>query len=191
MMKNSILIPLFCLAFVSTLMAQREETLFGRNGFDLTGAWGSATYNYSFFDDDYAYNRGGNLALEFGNSFLVGYGWSRFKDYASPEGLRDFRLRYNGVLIGLVPRSHKAVHPRLTALLGGGKLFLEDSNVTDKVFVFQPSAGLEINVFQWFRLGLEGGYRIVANENVAGLEAQDISSPFAQIDLRFGFSWDW
>lgn len=190
MMKNSILIPLLCLVFATSLTAQREETLFGRNGFDFTGIWGSATYNYSFFDEDYVYNRGGNIGLEFGNSLTVGYGWSRFKEEANPQDLRGFRMRYNGLMIGLTPNSYKAIHPRLTMLLGGGKVFLEDSRNTDKVFVFQPSAGLEINVFQWFRLGLEGGYRIVANENIAGLTAQDLSAPFAQVDLRFGFSWD-
>ncbi len=188
-MKNSILIPLLCLFFSGSLMAQREETLFGRNGFGLTGAWGAATYNYSFFDEDYVYNRGGNFGLEFGNNFFVGYGWSRFKEQANPEGLRNFRMRYNGVVLGISPNASKAIHPRLAMLLGGGKVFLEDGD-DDQVFVFQPSAGLEINVFQWFRLGLEGGYRLVGNENIAGLTAEDISAPFAQIDLRFGFTWD-
>lgn len=187
MMKNLFLICTICLAFATGTTAQ--ETLFNSNGLGLTGAWGTATFNYSFLDDDYVYGRGGNFGLEFGHSVFVGYAWTRFKDEAQPDNARDFRLKYNGLLLGVTPNSYKAIHPRINALIGGGKVFLRDGNY-DRVFVLQPSAGLEINVFEWFRLGLEGGYRFVSNDNVAGLSSEDISSPFAQIELRFGSSWD-
>jgi hypothetical protein len=187
MMRNFLLICTLLLA--ATTFASAQETLFDENGLGVTGAWYQATYNYSFLDDDYVYGRGGGFGLEFGRSLFVGYAWTRFRDEAEPDNARDFRLKYNGLLLGFTPNSYKAIHPRLNALIGGGKIFLRDGNF-DRVFVLQPSAGLEINVFEWFRLGLEGGYRFVSNDNVPGLESEDISSPFAQIDLRFGFSWD-
>lgn len=187
-MKNAILITLLCLAFAGTLSAQRDETLFGKNGFDLSGAWGSAIYNYSFFDKDYVYTRGGNIGLEFGNDFFLGYGWSDFREDANVQNLPSFKLKYNGFILGIAPYSQKAIHPRITLLTGGGRVKLGDGE-SDRVLVFQPSAGLEINVFRWFRFGAEGGYRLIANENLAGLDASDISSPFVQLDLRFGFSW--
>lgn len=186
-MKNMLLICTCCIVFAGTATAQ--ETIFGDNGLGLTGAWGALTYNYSFLDEDYVYGRGGNFGLEFGRNVFVGYAWTRFKDEAEPKDARDFRLKYNGLLLGLSPNAYKAVHPRINALVGGGKIFLRDGDF-DRVFVFQPSAGIEINVFQWFRLGLEGGYRFVTNENVPGLESSDISSPFAQIELRFGNTWN-
>ena len=186
-MKNLLLIVLACLAFATTLTAQ--ETLFNSNGLGLSGAWGTATYNYSFLEDDYVYGRGGSFGLEFGNTLYVGYAWTRFRDEAELRNAPDFRLKYNGLLLGVTPNSYKVVHPRLNALVGGGKIFLRDGNF-DRVFVLQPSAGLEINVFKWFRLGLEGGYRFITNDNTPGLTSENISSPFAQIDLRFGFSWD-
>lgn len=188
MMKNTILIPLLCLVFVGTLSAQREETLFGRNGFELSGAWGAATYDWSFFDDDYVYTRGGYGGLEFGDNFFLGYGWFRFREDAKLNEFEAFDMKYNGVMFGIIPNARKAVHPRITMLVGGGKVRPE-SGGSDRVFVFQPSAGLEINIFQWFRVGAEGGYRIVANENLPGLKSSDLSTPFAQVDLRFGFSW--
>lgn len=187
-MKNTFLIPLFCLAALGSIQAQRDETLFGRNGFDLSGAWGSALYNYSFFEEDYVYTRGGSVGLEFGNNYFLGYGWSRFREDANVKGLPGFDLKYNGFILGIAPNSHKAIHPRLSMLTGGGRVRLDDG-ASDRVFVFQPSLGLEINVFRWFRFGAEGGYRLIANENFSGLEASDISSPFVQLDLRFGYSW--
>ena len=187
-MKRRMLIPLLGLLFTVTLSAQHDETLFGRNGFELTGAWGAATYNYSFFDEDAVYTRGGYGGLEFGNTFYLGYGWFRFREDAKPKEASEFDMKYNGIMLGITPHSYRAIHPRITMLIGGGKVY-PDTGGTDRVFVFQPSAGLEINVFQWFRIGVEGGYRLVANENLPGLSASDISSPFAQLDLRFGFSW--
>lgn len=187
-MKHAILISLLCLVFSSALSAQRDETLFGKNGFELSGAWGAATYNWSFFDDDYVYTRGGYGGLEFGENFFLGYGWFRFREDAQPKDARAFDMKYNGVMFGITPNSYKAVHPRITMLVGGGKVYPKGGG-SDRVFVFQPSAGIELNVFKWFRLGGEGGYRIVANENLPGLKASDISAPFAQIDLRFGYSW--
>ncbi len=187
-MKRSILTSLFCTALMMTISAQKEETLFGR-GYGLSGIWGSATHNYSFFDDDFAYARGGSIGLEFGNDIFVGYTWQKFRDDAQPEDIsQDFRLRYNGFLLGITPNAHRAIHPRISMLLGGGRATLGNGD-SDRVFVFQPALGLELNVFQWFRLGLEGGYRLVGNESLFGVESTDLSSPFAQIDLRFGFSW--
>jgi hypothetical protein len=187
-MKRTLSIFLVITISTLTLSAQREETLFGKNGFEFSGAWGAATYNYSFFEEDYVFTRGGYGGLEFGNTFFLGYGWFRFRENAEPIEGNRFTLKYHGIMLGIAPGAHKVAHPRITMLIGGGKARL-DGGPTDRVFVFQPSAGLEINVFGWFRVGAEGGYRIVANENLPGLSARDLSSPFAQLDLRFGFSW--
>jgi hypothetical protein len=62
-------------------------------------------------------------------------------------------------------------------------------DVNDRVYVVQPSAGIEINVFRWFRLGLEGGYRFVSDSNIPELSNQQLSGAFGQASLRFGFSW--
>jgi hypothetical protein len=74
--------------------------------------------------------------------------------------------------------------------VGGGRIDFDDRNLTrDRVFVLQPAVGLEVNVFRWLRLGAEGGYRLVTDVNVGGLESADVSKPFAQLQLRFGYSW--
>jgi hypothetical protein len=38
-------------------------------------------------------------------------------------------------------------------------------------------------------VGAEGGYRLVSDVNGGGLQNTDVSKPFAQLQLRFGYSW--
>lgn len=182
-----LLIATFCL-FSAALFGQREETLFGRSG-GLTGAWGAPVYNYSQFGEDWVYVRGGYGGLEFGRSLFIGWGGFRTKENVNIEGVDPFRFRYGGLMLGVAPNSYRSVHARFNVLAGGGRLDLADGE-RDRVFVMQPSAGVEINIFQWMRLGLDGGYRFVMDSDVAGLESGDLSAPFFQIDLKFGFSWD-
>lgn len=183
-MKQLILFSLLVLG-ITQLSAQREETLFG--GLDLTGAWGAFTYNYSNYDDDWALVRGGYGGLEFSRNIFLGYGGWRVRDDVSLND-RNLEFRYGGLMLGISPGSYKSIHPRLNILFGPGKL--EYRGEDDRVLVLQPSAGLELNLFEWWRLGIEGGYRFVGDNEFEELQASDVSTPFIQIDLRFGFSWD-
>lgn len=186
-MKN-LMLTLICACLMTTaLNAQRGETLF--DDLDMTGVWFSWDYNFSYFDEDYTYVRGWDFGLEFNEDFTMGWGWYNFRDNASIDGAAaDFDMKYNGFILGIAPRSHRALHPRITILTGQGRVWLEDDD-RDRVFVLQPSAGLEVNVFKWFRVGLEGGYRLVAGNDLPGVADGDLSAPFGQLDLRFGISW--
>ncbi len=79
----------------------------------------------------------------------------------------------------------------MSAVIGGGRIEFDDNNSfsRDRVFVLQPAVGLEVNVFRWFRIGAEGGYRLVSDVDGGGLQSSDVSKPFAQLQLRFGYSW--
>lgn len=186
MMKNLVLLVILSLVTTFTINAQ-TETLFGR--FGMTGITGSATYNFSYFEDDTDLFRGGNIGFEFGRSVTIGYGWDRIQDDVQLEGINNsFRLRYNGLMISYAPNSRRVVHPRFTILAGGGRASLTNGP-SDKVFVLQPSGGIEFNVFRWFKFGVEGGYRVVSNSNLPDLDDQDLSSPFFQMRLTFGIHW--
>ena len=170
------------------LEAQRTETLLnGRFGF--TGIWVGPKYNFSYFQEDFSYVRGGMVGFEFGNTVLIGWSGTRFKDRVFVEGVESpFRLDYSNFLLNFTPRSSRAIHPLVGFQFGGGKLKF-DNGESERIFVVQPSVGIELNVFQWFRAGVEGGYRHVSGVDHPNLETADVSSPFAQINLRFGFSW--
>ncbi len=191
MKKLSLLIAL--LTCTIALSAQRTETLFGRNGLGFSGIWGAWSTNYSFYESgeqgNTAYINGGYGGLEFGNRVFVGWGGYDMNDFVDLDnGVQNFKLKYNGPMLYIAPFAEKVVHPRLGALVGNGRVRLSNGT-SDRVLVIQPSVGMEINVLSWFRLGLEGGYRFISNDNLPDLDSGDISSPFAQLDLRFGISW--
>ncbi|PHI18525.1 hypothetical protein CEQ90_17390 [Lewinellaceae bacterium SD302] len=170
------------------LSAQRESTLLG--DLDLTGAWGGVTYNYSALGDDGAYIRGGYGGLEFGNQIFIGYGGWRIKDDVRLTDIgRNFELRHGGLITAYTPNSYKSIHPRLSFTIGPGRVEVDGQR--DRVFVAQPAAGVELNLFQVFRLGIEGGYRYVGNVALDDVDiaSEDVSSFFLQIEARFGFSW--
>lgn len=187
MMKNLMLTLVGCLLAAASLHAQNSETIF--EDLDLSGIWFAPGYNFSYFEDDYTYVRGWNFGLEFNEDITLGWGWYNFRDEAAIEEVNDrFDMKYNGLVLGIAPGAHRAVHPRITVLTGSGRVWLSDGD-RDRVFVFQPSGGIELNVFRWFRVGLEGGFRLVAGNDLPGVDDGDLSAPFGQIDLRFGISW--
>ncbi|MEM8584345.1 MAG: hypothetical protein AAGF87_08760 [Bacteroidota bacterium] len=186
MYKQILIIPLAFCTFL--LNAQYEQTLLG--DLDLSGAWGGITYNYSDYGDDWALVRGGYGGVEFGNTFFVGYGGWRLKDEVlTEEGRQEFKLRHGGFVLAYTPASYRSVHPRASFIFGPGRVWTLEDGERDRVFVLQPAAGLELNIFQAMRLGVEGGYRYVGNVNLGNVTSQDASGFFLQIELRFGFSW--
>lgn len=177
------------LIFTTTANAQREETLFNNHNSWLSGVWGSATVNYSSYKEDWALIRGGYGGLEFGRLFLLGWGGYRSREFIQLENSNGgFEMKYNGLILGVTPMSNKVVHPTISLLTGRGKVDINNTGY-DRIFVLQPSAGMEVNVFKWFHLGIEGGYRLVSGVNSSSVKNGDISSPFAQIDLKFGVTW--
>jgi len=188
-MKRLSLVIIVLIALCTSASAQRQETLFGRNGFHFSGIWGAFTNNYAFFEEDRGYTTGGNIGLEFGRSVFLGYAWSKLKDQIQVSGANtSFQLRQNNFILSIMPNARRVVHPILNFQTGGGQVTLSDGD-SDRVYIFQPSAGIEINVFTWFHLGLQGGYRFLTDVDLPRIDRQDLSAPFAQLDLRFGISW--
>jgi hypothetical protein len=190
-MKKILILTLGLFA-AGAMFAQREETLFNQTRLDLTGFWFSDSHNFTFLDEDTEYFSGGNFAFEFGRSLMVGWAWQRMKDsYPLPTENGVYDLRHRGVLLGYAPATSKVLHPYMSAVIGGGRIEFDNNNSLsrDRVFVLQPAVGLEVNVFRWFRIGAEGGYRLVSDVDGGGLQSSDVSKPFAQLQLRFGYSW--
>jgi hypothetical protein len=168
----------------------RERTLLG--DLDLSGVWAGPTYNYSNTGDDWALVRGGFGGLEFGEDFFIGYGgWKGREAFtvddptdASPE----FEFRNSGLILAYTPFADNAIHPRITTIFGPGKIDVAGEG-QDRMLVGQAMVGLELNLFQWFRLGAEGGYRFSTGVDSELVTDQDVSGAVIQLEARFGFSW--
>ncbi len=186
-MQKHLTFSMLLLIFAGSLFAQRQETLFD-NDFGLTGFWVSPKYNFSYFDDQTAYVRGTSFGFEFGRTVIIGWSTTKFKDEIAVNAFADdFSLKYSNFMLNITPQSYKVVHPILGFQTGTGRLKFDDGD-SEKVYIVQPSAGIEINVFKWFRVGADGGYRFVSNVDSEGLDSSDISGAFVQLNLKFGFS---
>lgn len=175
------------LFFLVTISAQ-EETLFGESGLKLTGAWGGPTYGATFFfDGNGTFTQGGFGGLEFNKVLFVGIGSEWTENVTKPESGFDFKFRRQGLFVDFTPLSTKVIHPKVNFWIGGGEVEVKEQK--DDIFVVQPGVGFEVNIFQWWKLGVEGGYRFVTRTNITGLTDEDISAPFINARLRFGWSW--
>ena len=173
-----------------SLEAQHSETLLGNRGLRFSGIWGGTATSVTKFEKDYAVYSGGYGGLEFGRSLLVGWGWFKAVNDIDLTTLANhrFNMKYNGLMLGYAFLSHKVVHPTLMVLAGKGKVNLANE-AKDKVFVVQPSLGLELNVLKWFRISLEGGYRFVSDTDLNGISDKDLSAAFGEVKFKFGISW--
>lgn len=176
--------------FLSVQMyAQREETLLGSRSWGFSGIWGGYHHQYTGFKGDDLFNRGGFFQFEFGKSLLIGWGHYRLDDrFIWPGTDQRFDFRFNVAKIGYQFMPYKAVHPHVNFDFGRGWVGL-GAQPTDRVSVLQPSAGIEINVFRWFRVDLDGGYRFIRDSDTPGITNTDLSGAYASATLKFGFSW--
>ncbi|MDG2451202.1 MAG: hypothetical protein P8M34_16265 [Saprospiraceae bacterium] len=183
------LLAIIIFTFLSvSSFGQSEETLFAQGKVRFTGLWGGAYNAYTTYNDEFNYNGGGFFTFEINHNFL--FGWTGYgTDLTLTDG-RAAQIGGSDFLLGYTPNSHQVIHPIFYLQAGGGKLEVTNE-VDDRVFILQPNVGLEMNVLQWFRIGVEAGYRFVNNVNVNTLEYADLSSPVIGLRLKFGFSKDW
>lgn len=191
-MRTKICFLALTLAFsVLTLQAQREETVLGTRNLGFSGVWGGTKHQISRFGNANQYVHGWHFGFEFGKAFTVGFGGYNLHDdilWDNVPGQR-FDMNWRTFNLGYAIQGFRAVHPMINLDAGRGKVKLIDEGIEDRVFIVQPSAGIEINVFRWLHLGLEGGYRFVTDSDLVSLNDRQLSGAVGQATLKFGFSW--
>jgi hypothetical protein len=185
---------LFFLAFALLsslqLMAQKEETVIGDRGLGFSGIWGGYKHQLTQFGNTTSYVNGGFFGFEFGKSLLIGWGNYALIDDFRWDGIQNqqFDMKWRPFLLQYGIKNFKSIHPQVGFEIGRGKVELGE-NIDKRILVMQPSAGLEINVFRWFHLGLDGGYRFVSDVALEGLSNEELSGWYGQATFKFGFSW--
>ena len=186
-------IALFALLtlFSTLAFSQKEETVLGRRGFGFSGIWGGSNHQITRFGNTNSYMNGGFFGLEFGKSLLVGFNHYNLDENVDWNQLTNqpFKMNFDGLTLGYGFSNYKAIHPEIRLDLAPGRVELVNDKIRDRVFVVQPAAGVEINIFRWFHLGLSGGYRFVTDSSLPGLNDKDLSGAFGQATLKFGWSW--
>ena len=175
--------------FASSAMAQKEETILGSRGLRLSGIWGGPKSQITKFGNSNSFVNGGVFGLEFGNALCLGYGRYSLGTDVKWDNITNQNFEYNwgGPVIAYGINNFKRVHPVVSIQAGPGNAKFADIN--DKIFVIQPSAGVELNVFRWLHIGLDGGYRFTGDSDLSGLTDSQLSGAFGQLSFRFGYSW--
>lgn len=198
-MKKLIVAFIAILFAVVTLQAE-DQMLFG--GKITHGGFGAPVAKYTKIKDQNAIlvgARGGwivNHALILG---LGGYGLVNEnidKKLISPGHSRYLTMGYGGFEIEYIILPHQLFHPTMGVMVGGGtinyidKYYYDEDEVDDDdfdgFFVFEPSAGVELNVIPLFRADFGVSYRVVSGIEYYGLKDSDISGMAAYMTLKFG-----
>lgn len=180
------------LIICGNLSAQSDETIFSNSNLRITGAWGGPSVTFVRLGDNFSNLSGGFGGLEFNKAFFVGWSGRRLTNDRIDLGddTAELDFQFSGPLFGYAYRAYNAIHPRGSVLLGFGNYEL-DNRDDDRIVVIQPMVGVDINVFQWFRIGLEGGYQVTSGVSSAvpdfGNDA--LSGLLGSIRLQFGYSW--
>ncbi|MEL6864671.1 MAG: hypothetical protein AAFP19_09635 [Bacteroidota bacterium] len=197
-MKNAIIfIAAMTLAF--STWAQQEETLFGKAR--VVGAFGAPIVEFGQFgdNDEIGTSVGGGGGLIIGNFFLGGYGLGTTE--LAEEIFDDdnnFRLDmgHGGLWFGFTSPHYKLLHFFSSAKIGWGAIGIEidenNASYDDGIFVLTPEAGVELNVFRWFKIATTVGYRYVdgirANDDIA---SDALNGMVATLTFRIGGFGHW
>lgn len=188
-MKHSkLFLLMLSLLFALNLSAQREQTIAGRTH-GWTGLWGGYRHQLTQFNNSTSYINGGFFGFEFGKALLIGWGRYSLIDEFEWDNLdnQQFDLHWSPFIAQYGFQNFRAIHPQIGFEIGKGRVELGDRK--DRILVMQPTAGVEINIFRWFHLCLDGGYRFVSDASIPNLTDRDLSGWMGQATLKFGFSW--
>jgi len=192
-MKNAIVI---CFLLAATaVFAQKDETMF--SDVDRIGGWGAPLFEYTNLDKDVTVVSGGGGALVLNDFYLGGYGMGTATyNFLGTLADESVKFKHGGFWLGYTPMQQKVVHPYASVRFGWGKAnYLMVDNITDtelsrrknSIFVTTPEAGLEVNVFSFFRIAATASYRWVNGFDPIGTFGEnDLSSFGATLTLRFG-----
>jgi hypothetical protein len=191
-MKNWFLLLAFIFC-ASAGFAQAQQTLFKRAR--VTGGFGSLLFENRLGNSKAQTAMGGGGGLAFGDVFVGGYGVGAVDFDALFDGrdVDQLEIGHGGLWVGLNIPTRKVLHGYVSGRFGWGAVEVpfDDPNIRysdiDRIFVMTPEAGIELNVFSWFRIAGSLGYRYTSGIREGGnLSNKDFSGAFYGINLRFG-----
>lgn len=135
---------------------------------------------------------GGGVFLD--DFFIGGYGIGGldFRDPAVDLNNYRMKLSHGGFWFGYNHNQDKVIHLYASAKLGWGDIDVKFNGSGDKpndnIFVVQPEAGIEVNLFRWFKLVGTVGYRAVSGVNEIETHTNsDFSGVTGALTFRFGW----
>lgn len=176
-------------------MNAQEEVVFDRA--TVHGGFGGPIVEFTSIDDQAGVMGGGGGGVILDNFFFGGFGQAgNFANHIVNNREYPVNFGYGGLWVGYVVPTLKAIHFFGSVKIGGGSVSITEERENDSaelfdetVFVVQPEAGAEVNLFKWFRIALTGNFRAVGgiqSKNLGGLANRDFNSGGISLTLRFG-----
>lgn len=174
-----------------TLFAQRDNSIFNSSG--RFGVFGGPIWEFSDLSINSGAARGGGGGLVLGNTFIGAYGVGEV-DWRSAIDNEEVNISsgHGGLWIGYVPFQSSVIHPYISTRIGWGAADIEidedNFSYNDNFFVLTPEAGLEVNIFRWFRVAGTVGYQWYNGlEDAPEIGNWDTDNLHAGLTMRFGF----
>ena len=187
---------LICFLFLFLLGAagaRAQETLLGDSR--VKGGFGGLIYEYGL-NNELGRAAGGGGGLVFNSFFLGAYGVGvgDLEGLVEDGDLDKLDFGHGGLWLGASFPSYSLFHGYASLRAGWGALDIEFDSPTqqyddlDKVFVFTPEIGLELNVTRWFRIAGTVGYRYLRGvDELNPLGEDGYNGAIGGLTLRFGW----
>lgn len=197
-----LLLAILLLAATQLLAQQQLSNYKSRNP-----GYGVVSAQYSKFNGEAALFTGAYGGWSLHRKLMIGAGgyWltSSHKGYGynvETKEANKYYMGYGGLVVESELLSYERFHVTANVLVGGGILkngkdrgTLEntgDDELKDidasGFYVVQPSAQIEYQVTNWFRVAGGGGYRYITGVDQAGITNRKMSAPTANLSLKFG-----
>jgi hypothetical protein len=161
------------------------------------GGYGGPVFKVGTFNGKTGLLSGGRGAWIINHQVAIGGGsYSFISDIrsdklSSNENPLYMDLSYGGFEIEYIHKSEKMVNWTVHTLIGGGTVELLEHNptatiATDKIFIVEPSLNININISNWFRIGLGISYRLSMGLDLVEISHSDINGFSSQIIFKFG-----
>jgi len=183
---KKIFLTLIAFTTIFSVFGQRDETFLSNPSLKLTGVWFSSSFSTPHIVTKNPDAVGEIFALEFNKDYLVG--GENMDWHTETNSLGEVDITAKSLFVGYAHDGFKVIHPTVGFSIGRARVEA-DGHVPLKTTTSLASVGAEFNVFRWFRLGGEVGYRHIVTPENTWLESTDFSGPYAAIRLKFGWSW--
>lgn len=154
---------------------------------------------FTAVDGEFAHMLGGGGAVLIGDFFFGAYGLGLTNriyvdrpDYSQYQSGDRLSVGHGGFWLGYSLFGEKAIHVTFSSLIGWGTVgvrsdYYPEPLYPDGVFVISPTIEAEINMTQFFRLGLGATYNIFTFVDLPGYSGSDFSAPGGFLAFKFGW----
>ncbi len=189
----------FILLITVTAWSQDKEykTLVDFDQVRISGL-GGPFMQFTALDGEFAHLMGGGGAILVGDFFFGGYGLGLTNTiYVDPTKDPDYinedqlNVSHGGFWLGYSLFGDRAIHVTFSSLIGWGQISVGrdyGDYIQDGIFTVSPTMEVELNLTQFFRLGVGASYNLYTFvNNIPGYTASDFSAPGGFLSFKFGW----